>query len=141
MSPILAHYMPIILEQGGGMCVAIPGLSRDGHTHVPPCPSIPRFPSNLAIPGLSRDGHTHISPPCPSIPGFPSNLAIPGLSQDGHTHASPLCPSMMGMGKYGGHVCGHPWTIPGRLSYLGIPGYLDNGGHVCVTIRGQSRNG
>ena len=32
----------------------------------------------------------------------------------------------------GGHVCGHPWTIPGWLSYLGIPGYLDKGGGVCV---------
>ena len=28
-------------------------------------------------------------------------------------------------------MCGHPWTIPGWLSYLGIPGYLDKGGHVC----------
>ena len=23
-------------------------------------------------------------------------------------------------------MCGHPWTIPGWLSYLGFPGYLDN---------------
>ena len=28
-------------------------------------------------------------------------------------------------------MCGHPWTIPGWLSYLGIPGYLDKGG-ACV---------
>ena len=26
---------------------------------------------------------------------------------------------------------GHPWTIPGWLSYLGIPGYLDRGGGMC----------
>ena len=30
------------------------------------------------------------------------------------------------------YVCGHPWTIPGWLSYLGILGYLDEGGGVCV---------
>ena len=29
-------------------------------------------------------------------------------------------------------MCGHPWTIPGWLSYLGILGYLDKGGGVCV---------
>ena len=40
-------------------------------------------------------------------------------------------PGILGQG--GGYVCGHPWTIPGWLSYmyLGIPGYLDKGG-VCV---------
>ena len=67
-----------------------------------------------------------------------------------------------------GHVYGHPWTIPGWLSYLGIPGYLDKGGGcvwpsldnpgmakllgnpgilgqggggMCVAIPGQSRDG
>ena len=30
-------------------------------------------------------------------------------------------------------MCGHPRTIPGWLSYLGILGYLDKGGGgVCV---------
>ena len=29
-------------------------------------------------------------PPCPSIPGFPSNLAISGLSQDGQPYAPRL---------------------------------------------------
>ena len=31
----------------------------------------------------------------------------------------------------GGHVCGHPWTILGRLSYFGIPGDLNKEG-ACV---------
>ena len=34
----------------------------------------------------------------------------------------------------GGHVCGHLWTIPGWLSYLGIPGYSDKGEGMCVAI-------
>ena len=58
---------------------------------------------------------THMPPPCPSISGFPSNLiSRPGI-----------------LGQGGGHVCGHPWTIPGWISYLGIPRYLDKGG-TCV---------
>ena len=40
-------------------------------------------------------------------------------------------PGILGQGG-GGYVCGHPWTIPGWLSYLGILGYLDKGGVVCV---------
>ena len=35
-------------------------------------------------------------------------------------------PGILGQGG-GGHVCGHPWTIPGRLSYLGtweIPSHV-----------------
>ena len=48
-------------------------------------------------------------------------------------------PGILGQG--GGHVCGHPWTIPGWLSYFGIPGYLDNGCGMCVANPGQSRDG
>ena len=44
-----------------------------------------------------------------------------------------------GILRRGGYVCGHPWTIPGWLSYLGILGYLDRGG-MCVAIPGQSRD-
>ena len=29
-------------------------------------------------------------------------------------------------------MCGHPWTIPEWLIYLGISGYLDKGGGPCV---------
>ena len=61
-------------------------------------------------------------------------------------------------------MCGHPWTIPEWLSYLGILGYLDKGGMatcgqsgmakllgnpgmleqgggMCVAITGQPRDG
>ena len=46
-------------------------------------------------------------------------------------------PGILGQG---GHVYGHPRTIPRWLSYLEIPGYLDRGG-MCMAIPGQSRDG
>ena len=30
-------------------------------------------------------------------------------------------------------------AIPGRLSYLGIPGYLEKGGGMCVSIPGMAK--
>ena len=62
--------------------------------------------------------------PCLDNPGMAKLLGNPGI-----------------LGQGGRQLCGHPWTIPGWLSYLGIPRYLDKGGGMCVAIPGQSWDG
>ena len=73
--------------------MTIPGSSRDAYVHIPlpPCQSIPGFPSNCDYPGMIP-GCTHILPHCQSIPGFPSNCDYPGMIP-GCTHIHiPLYP-------------------------------------------------
>ena len=121
---------PLVQVSRDSQVTAIPGLSKDGHTHAPSWPSILGFPSNLAIQRLSRDGHTHTPP-----------LGIPGYLDKGEACVwpsldNPRMVKLLGnpgiLGQGGGMCVAIPaWTIPGWLSYLGIPGYLDKGGHVC----------
>ena len=76
-------YPPVRVSRDSLVTVTIPGSSRDAHVHIllPPCQSIPGFPSNCDYPGIIP-GCTHIHiplPPCQSIPGFSSNCAYPGI--------------------------------------------------------------
>ena len=84
-----------------------------------------------------------------TIRGWLSYLEIPGYLDKGGACVWPSLdnpgmvkllgnPGILGQG--GGMCVAIPaWTIPGWLSYLGIPGYLDKGG-MCVAIPGQSRD-
>ena len=86
-------------------------------------------------------------------PGMAKLLGNPGILGQGGGYVCGLPWTIPGRLSYleipgyldkggGGYVCGHPWTIPGWLSYLGIPGYLDKGGGgMCMAIPGQSRDG
>ena len=85
-----------------------------------------------------------------TIPGWLSYLGIPGYLDKGGACVwpsldNPGMAKLLGnlgiLGQGGGHVCSHPWIIPGWLSNLGIPRYLDKGRDMCVAILGQSRDG
>ena len=63
-----------------------------------------------------------------TIPGWLSDLGIPGYLDKGGAFVwpsldNPRMAKLLGnpgiLGQGGGHVCGHPWTILGWLSYLG----------------------
>ena len=132
-------YPPVRVSRDSLVTVTIPGSSRDAHVHIllPPCQSIPGFPSNcdypgiipgcthihillppvrvsrdslvtVTIPGSSRDAHVHIlQPHCQSIPGFPSNCAYSGMHT--HTHTPTPCQSIPRFPSN----CDYPRIIPG----------------------------
>ena len=119
-------------------------VSRDSQVTWP-CRDYPRI----------RQPYT---PPYPNILGFPSNLAIriiPGwtaislllfqVSRDSQvTWSSRDYPWMAmllwnpGILVQGGHMAVHPTCriIPGWPGYLGIPGYLDKGEGIWLSILG-----
>ena len=79
-----AIYPPCPNIPGFQRNLCIPGLSHDGHPYAP----LVQASRDSQVTWPSRDYprmHSHL-PPCPSIPGFTSNLAIPGLSQDGQPY-------------------------------------------------------
>ena len=81
--------------------------------------------------GILGQGEACVWPSMETISGWLSYLGILGyLDKGGGACVWPSLdnprmakllgnPGMLEQG--GGHVCGHPWTVPGWLSYLGIP--------------------
>ena len=146
---------PGILGQGwGGACVwpslDNPGMAKllvnprilgqGGHMCSQPW-TIPGWLSYLGIPGYLDKVGACVWPSLDN-PGMAKLLGNPGILGQVWAGAC-VWPSLHnpGMAKLlvnprilgqGGHVCSQPWTIPGWLSYFGIPGYLDKGGGACV---------